>query len=495
MRAKPFVIAIFLAAAVASVPAVGGSASRAVARAWAVPNLDLGATRAVAGSGIDRTTVGRLRRAWRFTVPEYPTYSGVFASTPLIVGDRVFIETLRSNVYALDAGTGKVLWQRRFDRADGGPNGLSDTDGRLYGATDTAVFALDSGDGRVVWSRTVTTKRRPIDIAPVVALGLVDVSTTAPYPGGKGAVMALDSGTGKVRWRRSTIRGGWANPRVASGGGAWYTPTLDGRGRLYVGVANPLPWGGTKAQPNGGAYAGDDLYTDSLLVLSARTGAIAWYDQVVAHDLRDYDFAVPPVLIRSGRGPLAIGAGKGGIVIAWDRATRKRVWQAKVGVHRNDTGPLPARGVSVCPGLLGGVVTPMAAGGGRLFVPVVDLCTKGSATGSENLFSVDYAHRGKGRLVALSTATGKHLWTARFPSPDFGCATISNDLVFTSTLDGTVYALSADTGRILWEAHEPAGVNGCPSIIGNLLVVPAGAEPSTFETPVPVLDAYTIAGP
>jgi hypothetical protein len=71
------------------------------------------------------------------------------------------------------------------------------------------------------------------------------------------------------------------------------------------------------------------------------------------------------------------GAGKAGRVIAWDRATRRRRWTGVVGLHRNDVGPLPRRRVTVCPGLLGGVETPMAYADGRLFVPVVDLCGRG----------------------------------------------------------------------------------------------------------------------
>ena len=91
------------------------------------------------------------------------------------------------------------------------------------------------------------------------------------------------------------------------------------------------------------------LYTDSLLALDARTGTIEWFDQVSAHDVRDYDFSLPPMLLRVGGRSLVIGAGKSGRVIAWDAASHRRVWQRSVGIHRNDTGPLPARLSSVCP--------------------------------------------------------------------------------------------------------------------------------------------------
>src|SRR5262249_20851693 len=151
------------------------------------------------------------------------------------------------------------------------------------------------------------------------------------------------------------------------------------------GTANPTPFGGSRAHPDGGAYAGRALYTDSLLVLDASTGRLRWYDQVTRHDVRDYDFQLSPVLAHG----LVIGAGKAGLVIAWDRRTHRRVWHVRVGVHRNDTGPLPERPVPVCPGLFGGVETPTAYADGTLFVPVVDLCMKGGAYGYESLADVD----------------------------------------------------------------------------------------------------------
>ena len=182
-------------------------------------------------------------------------------------------------------------------------------------------------------------------------------------------------------------------------------------------------------------------YTNSLLVLDARTGRLLWHDQVTPHDVRDYDFEATPILATVEGEELVLGAGKAGRVIAWDRETRRRRWTTAVGLHRNDLGPLPRRRVTVCPGLLGGVETPMAYADGRLFVPVVDLCGWGSATARQELTSLEPS-RGKGRLVALDAATGRALWVRRLPSPNFGCATVSNDVVFTSTFDGTVYAFA-----------------------------------------------------
>jgi alcohol dehydrogenase (cytochrome c) len=161
-----------------------------------------------------------------------------------------------------------------------------------------------------------------------------------------------------------------------------------------------------------------------------------------------------------------------------------------VGRHLHDTGPLPPTLVTVCPGLLGGVLTPMAVADNRVFVPVVNLCMRGSAVGYEPLALADPARQGDGELVALNAATGRPLWSRKLPSPDFGCATAAGSAVFTSAYTGRVYAFDQHTGRTLWTTQEPAGVNGCVAVAGGLLVVPAGAEPSTMRTPTPVIDGY-----
>jgi alcohol dehydrogenase (cytochrome c) len=176
------------------------------------------------------------------------------------------------------------------------------------------------------------------------------------------------------------------------------------------------------------------------------------------------------------------GAGKAGLVVAWNRSTRRRVWSTPVGLHRNDFGPLPRHLVTVCPGIFGGVETPMAYADGRLFVPDVDLCGGGSAITSQDVLSIDPAH-GRGRLVALDAASGHTLWDTRLPSPDFGCAAVANDVVFTSTYTGTLYALATATGRILWSAKLPAGVNGCPAVAGDMLIVGAGIPENRHDRP------------
>jgi outer membrane protein assembly factor BamB len=178
-------------------------------------------------------------------------------------------------------------------------------------------------------------------------------------------------------------------------------------------------------------------------------------------------------------------------VIAWDRETHRRRWTAVLGLHRNDVGPLPPRKVTVCPGLLGGVETPMAYSDGRLFVPVVDLCGWGSAIDRQELTELD-ASEGRGRLVALDAETGRTLWERRLPSPSFGCATVSNDVVFTSTYAGTVYAFAVEDGELLWRGRLPAGLNACPAVVGDLLLVGAGVRLPERRDSSPKLVAFKL---
>jgi len=463
----------FVAAALA-LTALAGCGSRSSGRNWPLPAADLAATRAAPDSRIDAANVSRLRVRWHFRFTAAPSFSGIFASTPIVDGGTAYIQDLRSNVFALDLGSGAVRWEHHYGARNDGPNGLAVDDGRVYGATDTTAFALAAASGERLWqTRLVTRSQQFVDVAPVPWHGLVFLSTVGYPPFGRGAIYALDASTGAVRWTFVTVRDPWPHPLLAGGGGLWSPVSIDAAGRVYGGNSNPGPWGGSPGLPNGAAFPGPVLYTDSLIVLGARTGRLVWFDQVTPHDVRDYDFQATPILaVPEGR-KLVLGAGKAGIVVAWDRLTHRRVWTARVGLHRNDSGPLPRRRVTVCPGLLGGVETPMAYAEGRVFVPVVDLCGWGSAVARQSIATV-HPEQGSGRLVALDAASGRMIWQRRFASPDFGCAAVARNVVFTSTYDGTVYALRSDTGRVLWRARLSAGINACPALAGDMLLIGAG---------------------
>ncbi len=245
--------------------------------------------------------MSHLRVRWRFRFTAQPSFAGLFASTPVADADTVFVQDLRSNVFALDRATGAVRWERRFGARNDGPNGLAVDGKRVYGATDADAFALDLSTGKVLWRRHLTGKSEQfVDVAPVVWKGLVFTSTIGYAPFGRGTIYALDAASGAVRWKFVTIKEPWKHPLEAGGGGLWYPVSIDAHGLLYAGNSNPTPWGGTPARPNGAAFPGPVPYTDSLLVLDARTGRLVWHDQVTAHDVRDYDFEATPILATVG---------------------------------------------------------------------------------------------------------------------------------------------------------------------------------------------------
>jgi outer membrane protein assembly factor BamB len=471
---------------------------------WALPNLDRSNTRAVAQSPITAANVSQLRVRWRFPfdhssvsnyTPSPETIRGVVA-TPIVVGNTVYVQDSTSAVYAVDRSTGALRWVDRYGADNFGRNGLSYSSGSLYAATDTTVFALSAATGQMLWERRlVSPVEQFVDVAPLIAHNLVYVSTVGYPPDGRGAIYALDAHNGAVRWKFVTIRSPWSHPAVAGGGGSWYPPAIDAAGDIYVGVANPYPSGGTDAFSNGAAFAGSALYTDSLLVLNGQTGRLLWYDQVTPRDIRDYDFQLSPILTtierRGSAVGIVIGAGKAGLVIAWNRATRTRIWQTSVGRHLRDKGLLPSRTVEICPGFYGGVETPMAEANGRVYVPVVNLCARGSATGYEAVGQLNPVD-GTGAFVALDARTGAVLWSRTLAQPDFGCATVAAGVVFTSSFDGELYAFDAATGKTLWQARAPAGIDGCPALSGDMLIVAAGSGSTKMPDPRYALVAYAL---
>lgn len=442
---------------------------------WLSANGDSSSQRATTATTLDAQTIPRLQVRWRFKLPAGGTDFGAITSNPIISRGVVYIQDSRSSVYALDAHTGALIWRRKAAAPNDGPNGLSVSGARLFGATDTSAFALNAASGKTLWSRRLVSRfEQFVAIAPVVDRGRVYYSTQGFAPGGRGALYALSARTGRLVWRFDTIAKPWQHPQQAGGGGAWYPVSIDAAGNVYAGIANAGPWGGSPAYPNGALFPGPNLFTDSLVVLAGRTGKLLWYDQVTPHDIRDYDFEDSPVLATVAGKPLVFGAGKAGRVVAWNRSTHTRIWSRAVGTHHDDVGPLPSHAATVCPGLLGGVLTPMAYASGRLYVPVVELCSRESAVTSPSAFARSPAD-GKGVVDALDASTGTVLWQKRLNSPPFGCATVARNTVIVPTYDGTVEAFAADNGRTIWSAHLPAGNNSCPAVGNDILVVAAGA--------------------
>jgi glucose dehydrogenase len=266
---------------------------------------------------------------------------------------------------------------------------------------------------------------------------------------------------------------------------------------MYIGTGNPAPFPGTSAFPWGSSRPGPDLYTDSIVKLNATTGKLQWYYQLTPHDLYDRDLQDPPILTNVGGRQVVLAAGKAGFVLALDAQTGKLLWKRSVGTHNgHDNDGLYAMkheysrlklGETVYPGLLGGVIAPMATNGSTVFVPVVNhpVSFASQAEPQESGPST-------GELVALNVATGAVEWHHTFSSSAFGATTAVNDLVFVTTFSGQLYAFDAGSGKIMWERQLPAGSNTGVSVSGSTLIAPAGLALESGQKPV--LAAYRLPG-
>jgi outer membrane protein assembly factor BamB len=469
------------------------------------PNGDLANSRNAPGQ-VKAANVSELQIAWTLPITGESSF-GSYASTPIISKGVVYSQDLASNVEAIDQESGDVLWRKSYEQPSLGPNGVVVQEGKVFGATGTAVFALDQETGKQLWTTTLARNEvEGIDIAPGYNDGVVYASTVPTNanslyePGGVGILWAVDAKTGKKLWHFDTVpKNLWGHPEINSGGGVWYTPAFDGKGSMYFGVGNPAPFPGSEGKPWGSSRPGPNLYTDSIVKLNAKTGKMQWYFQLNPHDLYDWDLQGPPILIDSGGRELVVAAGKVGFVIALDAKTGKLVWKRAVGKHNghDEDGLLAMQGETsklktpfeVYPGNLGGVIAPMSTDGTHVFVPVVNHPVT-LASGSE---IEEASAENAGELVALNVKDGSLAWKHEFPlAPAFGATTVTNDLVFATTYDGKVHAYDAKSGRQAWQEELPAGTNSGVSVEGDMVIAPAGVPAAEGQTPQIV--AYRLGG-
>jgi outer membrane protein assembly factor BamB len=180
-------------------------------------------------------------------------------------------------------------------------------------------------------------------------------------------------------------------------------------------------------------------------------------------------------------------------VFAFDAVSGQLLWKTSVGIHNghDDDDQLALDGTlhlqtpyTLYPGEAGGVETNMAAADGVVYVPVDNLpetfATATARVGTSNFF------QGKGEMVAIDIATGKPRWATQLPQLLFGGATVSNDLVLTTTFTGELIALSRQDGSVVWTAQLPAGSNATLAIVGNTLLAGAGIPLTATQHPVVV---------
>jgi alcohol dehydrogenase (cytochrome c) len=254
---------------------------------------------------IDRTNAGRLAPKWIYSLTNQR-----LQVTPVVVGGVMYV-TSANECYALDAGSGREIWRYQRPRtkglignAAGGANrGVGVAGDRLFMVTDHAhIIALNRHTGALLWETEMADWRQNYNAtgAPLPVGNLVITGTSGGDEGVRGFVVAFDQSTGKEVWRFWTVplageRGSetWQGKGIAHPGGAtWmtgaYDPDLD---TLYWPVGNPGP------DLIGDDRLGDNLYTDSIVALDAKTGALKWHFQFTPHDVWDYDAQEPIALV------------------------------------------------------------------------------------------------------------------------------------------------------------------------------------------------------
>jgi outer membrane protein assembly factor BamB len=186
------------------------------------------------------------------------------------------------------------------------------------------------------------------------------------------------------------------------------------------------------------------------------------------------------VLVKDGDQDLVLASGKLGYVFAIDPEDGKIVWRKPVGQHNGhdrdhefalegEYGKMPKLPLTILPGILGGVETQLAADDGVVYAPIVNIPTRFKDQETPQL----QLDKGTGGMVALNLSDGSVKWDQKLAQPAFGAATISNDLVFTTTFDGKLVALNRDTGEIVWQQQMAAGTNATLAIVGDTLLTAA----------------------
>ena len=478
------------------------------AGSWADPNGDLDNTRDAAGSRISSANVASLKEAWSFklagTAAAGVNGAGSFAAAPVVVDGVVYIQDLDANVYAVSLATGKLLWEYQVnipEKSGPGPDGVAVANGVVYGDTSTAVFALSAATGKVAWddAHLLNSGQGSFEIQPAVANGRVYLASAYGNGPGGGILLALDAATGKELWTFNTVVG--PEPGVQAlgvgSGGAWETPLVGTDGTVTFGTGNPYQSiGEAISQP------ARQLYTDSEVNLNAATGKLNWYYQAVPNDFKDWDMQASPIATTVGGVKAVIGGGKMGDVYAMNSVTGALLWKTPVGVHDgtdNDSALLLEHKLTIKlpyvyePGSLGGILTNMAMADGSVYVATIDVPLQDTTLSAADGNAAPKGATATGEVEALNVATGRVEWDTKVSSLPCGAATVSNDLVFTTLVNGELLALNRSTGAIVLQRKLPTTTNAPIAIAGNTVLVPAGGPGTAAKGGgKPQLVAYTV---
>lgn len=485
-------------------------------------------TRYFLGKQINTGNVSKLRPAWIFQMDVKESLE----TTPIVVGNVMYVTTSFDHVYALNAKTGEEYWHYKHKMGPittycCGPNnrGVAVYDDKVYLATlDAKLVALDAKTGSLVWETEIADPEEGYSetMAPTAVKGKIIIGTNGGEYGIRGFVRAYDAKTGKLVWNFDTVPentvGVWAtkdatgkdlhrdieaekaqlaksgDPYKTLGGGVWQNPAVDLKlNRIFFVVGNPSP------DLDGSLRPGDNLYTDSLVSLDLDTGKYVCHLQYIPHDVWDFDAVSPPILVdvkdKNGKIiPGVIHAGKTGFVYVHDRKDCSLIRFSEPMVAQENMWTLPTpEGVRMLPGANGGVEwSPMAANPKLALAYAVNLHqpmtyqVQSSPYPDGKLwlggaFKVIPTETSFGNITAVNYDTGKIKWQVKTPEPMMGGAlATAGNLVFTGEANGWFRAYNAESGKILWSFQCGAGVNAPPAAYAldgkEYIVVGAGGN-------------------
>ena len=507
-------IAVVLAVALLSAQRAASPPLRAVSPDdWPAYNRTFTGDRFSPLSDITTGNVARLRPVCTFETGEQVS----FQTGPVVVNGVMYFTSDRGT-YAIDAATCAVKWKQPLSFPPSSlqvNRGVAYDSGRVFrGAGPGHVIALDAATGATAWDIQLGPflTGMTVPMAPVAWNGMVFVGNAGgDNYGVTGHVWALDQKDGHTIWRFDVVpesgpaRNSWRNAAGTpiTGGAFWTTFALDPQaGILVVPAGNPAP----DFQPD--ARPGDNLYSNSVIAIDAKTGTLADYVQLVKADTHDWDVDAGPVLVttRDGRQIIA-SANKDGLLSAIDRSPMKLRWQTPTTTRENVEAPLvPGRPVRFCPGTTGGSEWNGPAFDrslNLLFVGAVDWCSTvtalpadnvggragGAYPGAANGFGdKDPFEKSQGWISAIDADSGAVRWKYRSSMPVVaGVTPTAGGLVFAGELNGDAIALDAKTGAVLWRQPTRNAIGG--GVITyraggkQLLAVAAGFKSRVWPVP------------
>jgi alcohol dehydrogenase (cytochrome c) len=457
---------------------------------------------------IDPSNVANLELKWILPNQVF----GAWQSTPLVVDGIMYLTQRPNDVLAVDAKTGRVFWLYRYTvspeaRVCCGANnrGVAILGDTLFLATlDAHLVAIDARSGRPLWDVAVGNPSLgySMTMAPLVVKDKVLVGLGGGEYGIRGFIAAFDAQTGAEVWRFHTIPGPgepghetWTADAWKTGGGSiWLTPSYDPELNLtYWGVGNPGPDWNSDQRP------GDNLYTDSVVALDADTGALRWHFQFTPNDTYDYDSVQIPVLVdmpwRGTPRKLMLWANRNGFFYVLDRETGRFLsgtpfvkvnWASGLDENGRPIETPQPPGQPTWPGNQGGTnwyspsYSPrtglfyvstwenyasifrkelaeyipgrnFAGGGHQVLTPVPG--APGVRIGRASPINTWTDAVGQGTVMAIDPETGEQRWRfEQFDVTDSGILTTATDLLFTGGREGYFYALDARDGSLLWRA-------------------------------------------